>query len=54
MNRLSEEDIEEFTKLAVPRWFAWANKDKVAARIFKIQRTASAATSRYRLFLVMA
>jgi hypothetical protein len=37
VNRLSEEDIEEFTKLAVPRWFAWGNKDKDAARIFKIQ-----------------
>jgi hypothetical protein len=21
----------------VPRWFAWANKDKDAARVFKIQ-----------------
>lgn len=37
VNRLSEEDIEDFTKLAVPRWFAWANKDKDAARIFKTQ-----------------
>ena len=25
------------TKLAVPRWFAWANKDRDAARIFKVQ-----------------
>lgn len=37
VNRLAEEDIEELTKLAIPRWFAWANKDKDAARIFKIQ-----------------
>jgi TRAP-type mannitol/chloroaromatic compound transport system substrate-binding protein len=37
VNRLAEEDVEEFTRLAVPRWFAWANKDKDAARLFKIQ-----------------
>lgn len=37
VNRLAEEDIEELTKLAIPRWFAWANKDKDAARVFKIQ-----------------
>lgn len=37
VSRLGEEDVEAFTKLAVPRWFAWANKDKSAARIFKIQ-----------------
>lgn len=35
--RLGENDIERFTKLAIPRWFAWAKKDKIAARIFKIQ-----------------
>lgn len=29
--------MDAFTKLAVPRWFAWANKDKDAARILKIQ-----------------
>ena len=35
--RLSERDVEAFTKVAIPRWFAWANKDRTAARIFKIQ-----------------
>jgi len=35
--RLSQDDVEAFTRLAVPRWFAWANKSKDAARIFKIQ-----------------
>ena len=37
VTRLSEEDVAKFIKLAVPRWFAWANKDKDAARVFKIQ-----------------
>lgn len=37
VTRLSQDDVEAFTKLAVPRWFAWANKDKDAARVFKIQ-----------------
>ena len=37
VTRLSEEDVAKFIKLAVPRWFAWANKDKTAARVFKIQ-----------------
>lgn len=37
VTRLSQEDVEAFTKLAVPRWFAWANKDADAARAFKIQ-----------------
>ena len=37
VTRLSQEDVEKFTSLAVPRWFAWANKDKNAARVFKIQ-----------------
>jgi len=37
ISRLGEEDVEAFTKLAVPRWYAWANKDKDAARVFKIQ-----------------
>ena len=35
--RLSQDDVDKFTKLAIPRWFAWANKDKEAARVFKIQ-----------------
>ena len=37
ITRLSEEDVEAFTELAVPLWFKWANKDPVAARAFKIQ-----------------
>ena len=37
ITRLSQEDVEKFTELSVPRWFAWANKDPSAARIFKIQ-----------------
>ena len=37
VTRLSEADVEKFTELAVPLWFKWANKDKSAARIFKIQ-----------------
>ncbi|HKJ62657.1 MAG TPA: TRAP transporter substrate-binding protein DctP, partial [Hyphomicrobiales bacterium] len=32
VTRLSQDDVEAFTKLAVPRWYAWANKDKTAAR----------------------
>jgi TRAP-type mannitol/chloroaromatic compound transport system substrate-binding protein len=37
VTRLSQGDVDEFTKLAVPLWFAWANKDKTAARAFKLQ-----------------
>jgi TRAP-type mannitol/chloroaromatic compound transport system substrate-binding protein len=37
VTRLSQDDVDEFTKLAVPLWFAWANKDKAAARALKIQ-----------------
>jgi TRAP-type mannitol/chloroaromatic compound transport system substrate-binding protein len=37
VTRLSERDVEKFTELAIPRWYAWANKDKDAARVFKIQ-----------------
>jgi TRAP-type mannitol/chloroaromatic compound transport system substrate-binding protein len=37
VTRLSQEDVEAFTKVAVPRWYEWANKDKYAARAFKIQ-----------------
>lgn len=37
VTRLGAEDVVEFTKLAVPRWYAWANKSKAAARIFQIQ-----------------
>lgn len=37
VTRLGQSDVEKFTEYAVPRWFAWANKDKSAARVFKIQ-----------------
>ena len=37
VTRLSQEDVEAITDVAVERWFAWANKDKDAARVFKIQ-----------------
>ena len=37
VTRLGEADVARFTELAVPRWFQWANKDKDAARVFKIQ-----------------
>jgi len=37
VTRLSADDVEQFTKLAVPLWFEWANKSKGAARLFKIQ-----------------
>jgi hypothetical protein len=29
--------VDKFTKLAIPRWYEWANKDKDAAQVFKIQ-----------------
>ena len=37
LNRLPVEDLEKFQRVAVPIWFKWANKDKDAARIFKLQ-----------------
>ena len=37
VTRLSEEDVEAFTTLAVPLSYKWANRDKWAARVFKIQ-----------------
>ena len=37
VTRLKEDDVAAFTKLAVPLWFNWANKDKGAAKAFKIQ-----------------
>ena len=37
VSRLSQDDVDAFTKLAVPLWYNWANKDKDAARVFKIQ-----------------
>jgi TRAP-type mannitol/chloroaromatic compound transport system substrate-binding protein len=37
ITRLTERDVEAFTKLAVPLWYKWANKDATAARAFQIQ-----------------
>ena len=37
INRLPVEDLDEFQRVAVPIWFKWANKDKDAARLFKLQ-----------------
>ncbi|MGE3934861.1 MAG: TRAP transporter substrate-binding protein DctP, partial [Rhodospirillaceae bacterium] len=37
ISRLGPDDIEKFTRIAVPIWFKWANKDKDAAKIFKLQ-----------------
>jgi TRAP-type mannitol/chloroaromatic compound transport system substrate-binding protein len=39
VTRLTDKDIRAFTKLAVPRWFAWANRDADARRIFQVQLT---------------
>jgi TRAP-type mannitol/chloroaromatic compound transport system substrate-binding protein len=36
VTRLSEEDVVRFRQVAVPLWFEWANKDKDAARVFKL------------------
>jgi TRAP-type mannitol/chloroaromatic compound transport system substrate-binding protein len=37
INRLSADDVDRFTQIAVPIWFKWANKDKDAAQLFKLQ-----------------
>jgi TRAP-type mannitol/chloroaromatic compound transport system substrate-binding protein len=37
INRLPIEELEKFQRVAVPIWFKWANKDKDAARVFKLQ-----------------
>jgi TRAP-type mannitol/chloroaromatic compound transport system substrate-binding protein len=37
ITRLTQDDVEAFTELAVPLWYKWANKDSGAARAFKIQ-----------------
>ena len=37
VTRLSEDDVAAFTDLAVPLWYNWANKEKNAAKVFKIQ-----------------
>lgn len=37
VTRLSQDDVELLTEVAVPIWFKYANRDKDAARVFKIQ-----------------
>ena len=37
VSRLNQDDVDAFTKLAIPRWYAWANRDQNAAKVFKIQ-----------------
>lgn len=36
VTRLSEEDATRFRKISIGKWFEWANKDKDAARLFKM------------------
>ena len=37
INRMPVEDLQKLQRIAVPIWFKWANKDKDAARLFKVQ-----------------
>ena len=37
VTRLSQEDVELMTEVAVPIWFKFANRDPDAARVFRIQ-----------------
>lgn len=37
VTRLSQDDVELMTEVAVPIWFKYANRDRNAARVFKIQ-----------------
>ncbi len=37
VSRLSQEDVDEFRRAAIPVWYKWANKDKDARAIFDIQ-----------------
>ena len=37
VTRLTQDDVELMTEVAVPIWFEYANRDKDAARVFKIQ-----------------
>ncbi|SET07752.1 TRAP transporter substrate-binding protein DctP [Oceanicella actignis] len=37
ITRLSQDDVELMTEVAVPIWFKYANRDRDSARIFKIQ-----------------
>lgn len=37
VTRLTQDDVELLTEVAVPIWFKYANRDKNAARVFKMQ-----------------
>ena len=37
VTRLSQDDVDLMTEVAVPIWFDYANRDPTAARVFKIQ-----------------
>lgn len=37
VTRLSQEDLQEFRRAAIPIWFKWANKDEDARAIFDMQ-----------------
>ena len=37
VTRLTQDDVELMTEVAIPIWFNYANRDKDAARVFKIQ-----------------
>jgi TRAP-type C4-dicarboxylate transport system substrate-binding protein len=37
VTRLSEDDVARFRQIAIPLWFEWANKDRDAARLLKLQ-----------------
>jgi len=37
VTRLSQDDVEIMTEVAIPIWFNYANRDKDSARVFKIQ-----------------
>ena len=37
ITRMPAEDLPKWQRLATPIWFKWANKDKDAARLFKLQ-----------------
>ncbi len=38
VSRLSQKDVEDFRRAAIPIWYKWANKDEGARAIFDIQR----------------
>jgi len=37
INRMSQDDLDQFRKAAIPIWFKWAKKDQAAAEVFKMQ-----------------